>query len=156
MHLSQNRRITEGVIWKQLLTFFFPILLGSFFQQMYNTVDTIIVGRFVGTTALAAVGASRPILSLINGFFIGVASGATVILSQFYGANDREGVTQSLHTGIALALTLGVLISLLGVVFAPQILRLIGTPETCFADAVRYCRIYFSGAVASMLYNMGA
>lgn len=156
MHLSQNRRITEGVIWKQLLTFFFPILLGSFFQQMYNTVDTIIVGRFVGTTALAAVGASGPILSLINGFFIGVSSGATVILSQFYGANDREGVTQSLHTGIALALTLGVLISLLGVVFAPQILRLIGTPETCFADAVRYCRIYFSGAVASMLYNMGA
>lgn len=156
MHLSQNRRITEGVIWKQLLTFFFPILLGSFFQQMYNTVDTIIVGRFVGTTALAAVGASGPILSLINGFFIGVSSGATVILSQFYGANDREGVNKALHTGMALALTLGVLISLLGVVFAPQILRLIGTPETCFADAVRYCRIYFSGAVASMLYNMGA
>ena len=156
MRLAQNRQITEGVIWKQLLLFFFPILLGSFFQQMYNTVDTIIVGRFVGTTALAAVGASGPILSLINGFFIGVSSGATVILSQFYGANDREGVTQSLHTGIALALTLGVLISLLGVVFAPQILRLIGTPETCFADAVRYCRIYFSGAVASMLYNMGA
>lgn len=156
MHLSQNRRITEGVIWKQLLTFFFPILLGSFFQQMYNTVDTIIVGRFVGTTALAAVGASGPILSLINGFFIGVSSGATVILSQFYGANDREGVNKALHTGMALALTLGVLISLLGVVFAPQILRLIGTPETCFADAVRYCRIYFSAAVASMLYNMGA
>ena len=123
---------------------------------MYNTVDTIIVGRFVGTTALAAVGASGPILSLINGFFIGVSSGATVILSQFYGANDREGVNKALHTGMALALTLGVLISLLGVVFAPQILRLIGTPETCFADAVRYCRIYFSGAVASMLYNMGA
>ena len=156
MRLAQNRQITEGVIWKQLLLFFFPILLGSFFQQMYNTVDTIIVGRFVGTTALAAVGASGPILSLINGFFIGVSSGATVILSQFYGANDREGVNKALHTGMALALTLGVLISLLGVVFAPQILRLIGTPETCFADAVRYCRIYFSGAVASMLYNMGA
>ena len=156
MRLAQNRQITEGVIWKQLLLFFFPILLGSFFQQMYNTVDTIIVGRFVGTTALAAVGASGPILSLINGFFIGVSSGATVILSQFYGANDREGVNKALHTGMALALTLGVLISLLGIVFAPQILRLIGTPETCFADAVRYCRIYFSGAVASMLYNMGA
>ena len=156
MRLAQNRQITEGVIWKQLLLFFFPILLGSFFQQMYNTVDTIIVGRFVGTTALAAVGASGPILSLINGFFIGLSSGATVILSQFYGANDREGVNKALHTGMALALTLGVLISLLGVVFAPQILRLIGTPETCFADAVRYCRIYFSGAVASMLYNMGA
>lgn len=156
MRLSQNRQITEGVIWKQLLMFFFPILMGSFFQQMYNTVDTIIVGRFVGTTALAAVGASGPIISLINGFFIGVSSGATVVLSQFYGANDREGVDKSLHTGIALALTLGILISVLGVGFAPQILRLIGTPDTCFADAVLYCRIYFSGAIASMLYNMGS
>lgn len=151
-----SRQITEGVIWKQLLLFFFPILMGSVFQQLYNTVDTIIVGRFVGTGALAAVGASSPIISLINGFFIGVSSGATVVLSQFYGANDRDGVEKAVHTGIALALTLGVIVTVLGVGLAPQILKLIGTPDSCFADAVLYCRIYFSGAVGSMLYNMGA
>ena len=114
MALNSNRGITEGVIWKQILLFFFPILLGSFFQQMYNTVDTIIVGRFVGTAALAAVGASGPILSLINGFFLGVSSGATVIMSQYCGASDREGISRALHTGIALALTLGLLITGLG------------------------------------------
>lgn len=156
MGTGYNRRITEGVIWKQLLLFFFPILMGSFFQQMYNTVDTIIVGRALGTSALAAVGASGPIISLINGFFIGVSSGATVILSQFYGANDTEGVSKSLHTGIALALTLGVVITTVGICFAPQILRLIGTPDTCIDNAVLYCRVYFSGAAASMVYNMGA
>lgn len=88
--LSKQRQITEGVIWKQLLIFFFPILLGTFFQQMYNTVDTIIVGRLVGTEALAAVGATGPLVNMVNGFFIGVSSGATVILSQFYGAEDRQ------------------------------------------------------------------
>lgn len=151
-----SRQITEGVIWKQLLLFFFPILMGSFFQQMYNTVDTIIVGRFVGTQALAAVGASAPIISLINGFFIGLSSGATVILAQCCGANDKAGIHKSVHTGIALALALGVVITAIGVGLTPQILRLINTPESCFADAVLYCRIYFSGAMASMVYNMGA
>lgn len=151
-----NVRITEGVIWKQILLFFFPILLGSFFQQMYNTVDTVIVGRFVGTGALAAVGASGPILSLINGFFLGVSTGATVIMSQYCGACDREGISRALHTGIALALTLGILIMVLGVGMAPKILRLIGTPESCLEDASRYCRILFGGAVFSMLYNMGS
>lgn len=156
MAMASNRRITEGVIWKQLLLFFFPILLGSFFQQMYNTVDTIIVGRFVGTGALAAVGASGPILSLINGFFLGVSTGATVILSQYCGACDREGISKALHTGIALALALGAIVMVLGVTLAPVILRLIGTPESCLDEAVLYCRILFGGAVFSMLYNMGS
>ena len=151
-----NRGITEGVIWKQLLLFFFPILLGSFFQQMYNTVDTIIVGRFVGTGALAAVGASAPIISLINGFFLGISSGATVILAQFWGAGDKSGIRKAVHTGMALALALGLLVAAIGMVLAPGILRAIGTPESCLKEAVRYCRICFAGAVASMVYNMGA
>ena len=86
-----DQQITEGVIWKQILVFFFPIMLGAFFQQMYFTADTIIVGRFVGTQALAAVGSTGALVNLINGFFLGLGSGATVILSQFYGANDRKG-----------------------------------------------------------------
>ncbi len=151
-----SRSITEGVIWKQLLSFFFPILMGSFFQQMYNTVDTIIVGRYVGTHALAAVGASSPIINLVSNFFIGVSSGATVILSQCYGAGDREGSSRAIHTGTALALVLGLTVSVLGIFFSPQLLRLIDTPGSSLTDAILYSRIYFSGSIASMLYNMGA
>ena len=151
---SQN--ITEGVIWKQLLSFFFPILLGTFFQQMYNTVDTIVVGRFVGTQALAAVGATAPLISLLNGFFIGLSSGATVLISQFCGANDRRGIHNALHTGVGLAVLLGLMITALGFGAGAQILRMAKTPENCFADAVLYTRVYFLGAVASMVYNMGS
>ena len=157
--MSQNpaaRNITEGVIWKQLLSFFFPILLGTFFQQMYNTVDTIIVGRFVGTQALAAVGSTGALISLLNGFCIGLASGATVLVSQFFGAGDQPSVKKALHTGIGLALVLGLLISFCGLCFGPQILRLMKTPEDCLDGALVYARIFFSGAVASMIYNMGA
>lgn len=151
---AQN--ITEGVIWKQLLSFFFPILLGTFFQQMYNTVDTIIVGRFVGTQALAAVGSTAALISLINGFFVGLSTGATVLLSQFFGANDRKGVNAALHTGIGLSILLGLLISLLGIGAGPQILVWMKTPANCLEEASLYARLYFSGAVASMIYNMGA
>lgn len=152
---EKNTSITEGTIWKQLLLFFFPILMGSFFQQMYNTVDTIIVGRALGTQALAAVGSSSSLINLINGFFIGLSSGATVILSQFYGAGNLTGLKKSLHTGVALSLALGALTMLIGVTLGPGVLRLIQTPDNCLADAVTYVRIYFLGAVASMVYNMG-
>lgn len=151
-----RQQITEGVIWKQLLIFFFPILLGSLFQQLYNTVDTIVVGRFVGTQALAAVGSTSALISLINGFFIGLSTGATVLLSQFYGARNKESVTQSVHTGMALALLLGVLVMGLGLCLSPTILRLTKTPENCMAEAILYTRIYFSGSIFSMVYNMGA
>ena len=150
------RNITEGVIWKQILSFFFPILLGTFFQQMYNTVDTIIVGRFVGTQALAAVGSTGALISLLNGFFIGLSSGATVLVSQFFGASDRDGVKNAVHTGIAISLVLGLLISFLGLCFGPQILKMMKTPADCLEGALIYTRIFFSGAIASMIYNMGA
>ena len=157
--MSQNtaaRNITEGVIWKQLLTFFFPILLGTFFQQMYNTVDTIIVGRFVGTQALAAVGSTGALISLLNGFCIGLGSGATVLVSQFFGAWDHQGVKKALHTGIGLSLVLGLFISFIGLCLGPQVLILMKTPADCLEGATAYARIFFSGAIASMIYNMGA
>ena len=149
-------QITEGIIWKQLLIFFFPILLGTFFQQMYNTVDTIIVGRFVGTSALAAVGSTSSLIKLINGFFIGLSTGCSVVISQFYGANDRQGVKQSMGTGAVLSLILGILAVLVGVVGSPYLLRLIKTPESCLDDAIIYATIYFSGAAATVIYNMGS
>lgn len=149
-------QITEGVIWKQLLMFFFPILLGTFFQQLYNTVDTIIVGRFVGTQALAAVGSTSSLISLINGFFIGLSTGASVVISQHYGAGDRFGVKKAMVTNTVLAVILGIFAVLAGVFCSPWLLRLIKTPQTCVDDAVLYARIYFSGAAATVIYNMGS
>ena len=144
------------MIWKQLLIFFFPILMGTFFQQMYNTVDTIIVGRLVGTEALAAVGATGPLVSMVNGFFIGVSSGATVVLSQAYGAGDRKGVEDSIHTGVALSLLLGVMLTAIGICLGGRVMGWMGTPENCMADATTYLRIYFAGSIGTVVYNMGA
>lgn len=154
--MKREQNITEGVIWKQILIFFFPILMGTFFQQMYNTVDAIIVGRYVGTQALAAVGSTGSLISLVCGFFIGVSSGATVVLSQFFGARDRAGVSKALHSGAVLAVVLGLVTTVLGVGASPAVLRLIRTPESCLPDATVYARVYFGGAVVSMVYNMGA
>ncbi len=152
----KQSQITEGVIWKQLLIFFFPILLGTFFQQMYNTVDTIVVGRLVGTEALAAVGATGPLVNMTNGFFIGVSSGATVVLSQFYGAGDRKGVDDAVHTGVALSIVLGVILTVLGVSLGGWVMGLMNMPENCMEDASTYLRIYFAGSVGTVVYNMGA
>lgn len=153
---AASRQITEGVIWKQILIFFFPILLGTFFQQMYNTVDTIIVGRFVGTEALAAVGTTGPLVNMINGFFTGLSSGATVILAQFFGANDRDGVNRALHTGFSLSLVLGLLMMILGGLLGPRVLSWMQTPPECLPMSQTYLRIYFAGALASVVYNMEA
>ena len=156
MQDQKATQITEGVIWKQLLLFFFPILLGTFFQQLYNTVDTIIVGRFVGTQALAAVGSTSSLISLINGFFIGLSTGASVVISQHYGAGDRAGVKKAMVTSAVLAVILGILAVLVGVLCSPRLLHLIKTPETCIDNAILYAKIYFSGAIAIVIYNMGS
>lgn len=149
--------ITGGVIWKTLLAFFFPILLGTFFQQMYNTVDAIIVGKFVGKEALAAVGgATGSLINLIVGFFVGLSSGATVILSQFYGGRRSEEVGQTVHTAIALALACGALIMVVGFAVSEWLLKLLGTPEDVLAHAVVYLRIYFIGMIPSLIYNVGS
>lgn len=156
MQTKALRQVTDGVIWKQLLSYFFPILLGTFFQQMYNTVDTIVVGRFVGTQALAAVGATSPLISLVTGFFVGLSTGATVLVSQFYGAGDQKKVSAALHNGVALALVMGALITLVGFSAGKQILGWMNTPESCLEEGTLYAKIYFTGAVSSMVYNMGA
>lgn len=156
MSKINTTHITEGVIWKQLLLFFFPILMGTFFQQMYNTVDTIIVGRFVGTQALAAVGSTSALVNLINGFFMGLSTGSSVVISQFFGAGDRAGVKHTMGTNAVLALILGLMAVLVGVIGSPHLLRLIKTPESCLDDATRYAVIYFCGAAATVVYNMGS
>lgn len=152
-----EQSITEGVIWKQLLIFFFPILLGTFFQQLYNTVDAIIVGKYVGKEALAAVGgATGNLINLIVGFFVGLSSGATVIISQFYGARRHGDVSRTVHTAIALSLSGGAVIMTLGILLSPTLLRWMNTPEDVMEYAVRYIRIYFAGMIPSLLYNIGS
>lgn len=153
---QEKNQITEGVIWKQLLIFFFPILLGTFFQQLYNTADAIIVGKFVGKQALASVGGtSNTIINLFVGFFVGLSSGATVIISQFFGGQDDEGVSRAVHTSIALSLIGGVFIMVVGILVAPWALRLLGTPDDVFDGSLTYMRVYFCGIIASLLYNIG-
>ncbi len=149
--------ITEGVIWKQLLTFFFPILLGTFFQQLYNTADAIIVGKFVSTEALAAVGgATGTLINLIVGFFVGLSSGATVILAQHFGARRHEEVSKTVHTGLSLAICGGLVIMVVGILLSPAMLRMLNTPDDVMEYALTYMRIYFAGMIPSLIYNIGS
>lgn len=155
--MEQKNQITEGVIWKQLLIFFFPIVIGTFFQQIYNTADSIIVGRFVGKEALAAVGGSvNQIVNLMVEVFVGLTSGAAVIVAQFYGAGDRKNLDRTIHTSYAFALTVGILTGLLGIFVSEPVLRLMKTPKELMADSTIYLHIYFLGIVFNVVYNMGA
>ncbi len=152
-----SNQITEGVIWKQLLFFFFPILFGTFFQQLYNTTDAVIVGKFVGKEALAAVGGpAATLINLLIGFFTGLSSGATVIISQYYGAKKQEDVKKTVHTAMALSIAGGAVIMALGFLFSGAALRAMHTPEDILAMSVVYMRVYFTGVIPSLLYNMGS
>lgn len=152
-----ENKITEGVIWKQLLLFFFPLLFGTFFQQLYNTVDAVIVGRYVGKEALAAVGgAAAMIINLFVGFFVGISAGATVTISQFFGGGRMREVKDAIHTSIALAVAAGALIMAAGLIWSPQALVWMDTPQETMRESVLYIRIYFFGMIGNLIYNMGA
>lgn len=148
--------MTEGVIWKQILLFSMPLLIGNLFQQLYNTVDSIVVGNFIGSEALAAVGSSNSLINLIIGMFMGIATGAGVIISQYYGGKNEEKLHWAVHTCMALSLVGGVILIVLGVFFSPLILRLMGTPEEVMPNSVIYLRIFFCGSLFNLVYNMGA
>lgn len=148
--------MTSGTIWKEILLFSIPLILGNLFQQLYNIVDSIIVGNVVGSNALAAVGASGAIIQLLIGFCIGASAGAGVVTSQFYGARDDEGVRKAVHTTIAISIAAGAILSVLGVLTAPWILQAMGTPEEVFDQASDYLRVFFAGVIFSVIYNMTA
>lgn len=149
--------LTEGPIGKQLLKFFFPILFGTFFQQLYNTIDAIIVGRFVGSNALAAVGGSSGmIVSLIVGFFVGLTAGASVIVSQFFGSGDRIKVSNSIHTIYGFSIIGSILISILGYLSAPALLEILNTPADIFEDSLIYLRVFLLGIIFIFIYNTGS
>ncbi len=155
--MGKSNAITEGVIWKQLLLFFFPILFGTFFQQLYNAIDAIIVGRYVGKEALSAVGGStNTVIQLIVGFFVGLSSGATVIISQYYGAKKQEMVGYAVHTAIAFSVIAGLVMSAAGILTAPAVLKAMNTPEDVLGPSITFLRIYYLGMVGNLVYNIGA
>ncbi|HWT27572.1 MAG TPA: MATE family efflux transporter, partial [Mobilitalea sp.] len=149
--------ITDGIIWKQLLIFFFPLLFGTFFQQLYTTVDAIVVGKVVGKEALSAVGGTTgTLINLFVGFFIGISTGATVTISQYYGGKQEKEVSKAVHSAIALAIVGGVIIMLIGIIGAPVALQWMDTPEDIMPYSLIFIRIYFGGMIANLIYNMGA
>lgn len=145
--------LTQGSIWRPLLRFAFPLLLGNLFQQLYNTADSWTVGNFCGNDALAAVGSSGSVCHLLISFFQGALIGASVIISRYYGARDAEGVDRAVHTTVVLSLLSGVLLSVLGVLFTPVLLEWMGTPDSVMPDSVLYFRIYCAGLLSLVLYN---
>ena len=147
--------ITQGVIWKQLLAFFFPLWFGTFFQQLYNTVDTIVVGRYVGTTALAAVGSTGVVVNLTVGIFTGLSSGAVVAIAQRYGARMDEDVRKSVHTAMLLSVIIGAFFTVVGYFLTPWALQAMDTTEDALPGAILYLQIYFLGMIPNVIYNMG-
>ena len=154
--IQNSNSILTGSIYKTILMFFFPILLGSFLQQLYSTADALIVGKYVNKESLAAIGATSYIINILIGFFVGLSAGAAVIISQFYGANKDRKLSDSVHTSIALSLISGIVIMILGALFSPMILRLMNTPSDIMEPSVTYLRVYFLGAIPVLIYNMGA
>ena len=153
---KKSRLMTEGSIWKSILLFSVPLILGNMLQQLYNTADSIIVGNFVGSNALAAVGSSGSPIFLLIGFSQGIAVGAGVVVAQYLGAKDREDAQRAVHTALALAVLLGLILTIGGILVSRALLTAMDTPAEVLEDAVTYIQIYFGGVLFSVVYNMAA
>jgi putative MATE family efflux protein len=154
--IKKQYDLTEGNIWKKLMLFFLPILGGSLFQQLYTTVDAVIIGQFAGKDALASIDAIYNLTKLPVNFFIGLSTGATIIISQYLGAKDSENLSMVVHTAIAFAFAGGLILSIVGILLSPVCLRLLQVPGEIYNYTLSYARIYFSGMAVSMTYNIGA
>ncbi|MCQ2771429.1 MAG: MATE family efflux transporter [Clostridia bacterium] len=148
--------MTTGPIPQHLLSFAIPLLIGYLFQQLYNTVDTWVVGNYVSNEAFSAVGTTGPIINVLIGFFLGLASGAGVVISQYYGARDEESVQKAVHTAAMLTIIMGIAFTIIGTLGVPLMLKLIKMPESVVPEATIYLSIYFEGVIGLMIYNMGA
>lgn len=148
--------ITEGSIWKSIISFAGPIILGMFFQQLYNTCDAIMVGQYVGKEALAAVGGGTGFfINLLLGFCGGLASGANIIIAQFFGAKNHDELSRAVHTSFILAIALGIIVTIAGISLAETAMNVIKTPADIYDYSVEYLRIFFAGVIPMFLYNMG-
>ncbi len=156
MEMKKTTLMTEGKIWKQILLFSLPLIFGNLLQQLYNTADSIIVGNFVGSEALAAVGSSGSLINLLISFCMGASAGAGVVIAQYYGASDKQRVQDAVHTTLAIAVVAGAIISIVGMSASPVLLRWMGTPGEVMPNSVLYLRIFFGGLVFNVIYNMAA
>ena len=148
--------MTEGCIWKHIVRFALPLALGYLFQQLYTTVDSIVVGNYVGKEALAAVGTTSPIINTLIGFFSGLATGGSVVIAKNYGAGNAKRVEKAVHTAITVILIFSVFATVLGVFMVPYMLNLMSTPADVYDEAEAYLQIYFAGVSSLMIYNMGS
>ena len=158
--LSFGRRkdvdMTEGNITRHIISFALPLLIGNVFQQLYNTVDTWVVGNYVSNEAFSAVGTVGPIINMLIGFFMGLSSGAGVVISQYYGAKRNREVHDTVHTAMVMTLVMGVAFTAIGLAMTPFMLRLMNTPDNVMPESTAYLTIYFSGILGLMVYNIGA
>ena len=157
--MDRSRQSTDliyGSIAKSIFWFSIPLLIGNLFQQLYNTVDAYVVGNFVSKQALAAVGASSPIINMLIGFFMGLATGAGVVIAQYYGANDHKKLHQAVHSSAALTLVMAIFLTIVGLFMTNPLLHMIGIPADVFPESSTYLRIYFGGITFALIYNMGA
>lgn len=154
--MKKSRSMTTGVIWKQILIFSLPLLLGNVFQQLYNTVDSFVVGNYVGNEALAAVGASNPLINLIIGFFMGISTGSGILIARYYGGKKQDELERSIHTFIAFSLIVGILLTVVGLILSPTLLIWLKTPSDVMPQAVLYLRVYFWGVLFLVIYNAGS
>lgn len=145
--------MTQGPIWKRITYFALPIFLGNLFQQMYNTADSLIVGNFLGKNALAAVSSTGSLIFMLIGFLSGIAIGAGVVISRYFGGNKLEEMSKAVHTTVAFGLVAGVVMTAVGVGLSPQILRWMDTPENVMYNSQLYLSIYFMGSLGSVMYN---
>jgi len=154
MSAESKTRMTEGSISKKMILFAIPLFLGNLFQQLYNTADSLIVGNFLGSNALAAVSSSGNLIFLMVGFINGIAMGAGVVIARYYGAKNREDLQKAIHTTVAFGLAAGVALTVLGMYLAPKILVLMGTPSDVLPQSVEYFRTYFAGSLGFIMYNI--
>ena len=153
---KKDTLMTEGAIWKNILLFALPLMPGNIFQQLYNTVDSIVVGNFVGKEALAAVGTTDSIINTFIGFFSGLATGSGIIISQYFGEKNEKGVHDAVHTTIALTFLMSLICTVCAILLVPAFLHMMGTPKDVFNQSAVYLRIYFAGSMGLLFYNMGA
>lgn len=151
---ATSMRLTEGSISRKIIMFAIPIFLGNLFQQLYNTADSIVVGNYLGSDALAAVSSSGSLIFLMVGFFNGISLGAGVVIARYFGAQKTEELQRSIHTTIAFGVIAGILLTVIGITFTPTILRWMGTPSDILVNSIIYFRIYFMGSIAFVLYNI--
>jgi len=153
---NQTTRMTEGSVGRHLFRFALPLFWGNLFQQLYNVVDSLVVGNTLGSDALAAVSSSSSIIFLVVGFFTGTFMGSSMVIARYFGEQNEDKLRASIHTSVAFGLFCGVVVSIFGVWFTPHLLRWMDTPESVMPNSVLYFRVYFSGALFSVMYNVAA